>query len=78
MDAERAFLDELGAGCDLPVAAHAVLDGEGELVLAGAVSSGDGSTLLRDERRGTDGVALGRAVARHLLDDRGGAALMGR
>ena len=81
VDAERAFLDELGAGCDLPVAAHAVLDGdnpEGELVLAGAVSSGDGSTLLRDERRGTDGVALGRAVARHLLDDRGGVALLGR
>jgi len=81
VDAERAFLDELGAGCDLPVAAHAVLDGgnrEGRLVVTGAVSSMDGSVLLRDERRGIDGSELGRTVARYLLDERGGAALLER
>jgi len=78
--AERAFLGELGAGCDLPVAAHAVPgDGpDGDLCLTGSVSSMDGSVLLLDERAGTDGPALGRAVARHLLDERGGAALLGR
>lgn len=81
--AERAFLAELGAGCDLPVAAHAVpmgaSDGPGiDLCLTGSVSSMDGATLLVEERTGPDGSALGRAVARHLLDDRGGAALLGR
>ena len=81
--AERAFLAELGAGCDLPVAAHAVLmgasDGPGiDLCLTGSVSSMDGVTLLVEERTGPDGSALGRAVARHLLDDRGGTALLGR
>ena len=81
--AERAFLAELGAGCDLPVAAHAVpmgaSDGPGiDLCLTGSVSAMDGVTLLVEERTGPDGSALGRAVARHLLDDRGGTALLGR
>ncbi|MEE2958207.1 MAG: hydroxymethylbilane synthase [Actinomycetota bacterium] len=81
VDAERAFLAELGAGCDLPVAAHAVLvtgSAADLLSVTGAVSSSDGSVLLREERRGTDGVAIGRALARHLLDDLGGAALLDR
>jgi len=75
VDAERAFLAELGTGCDLPIAAYAVLDGD-EVVLVGAVSSSNGSVLLREQRRSVDGEALGRAVARHLLDDRGGGGLM--
>ena len=33
VDCERAFLAELGSGCSLPVGAHAVLVGEGELCL---------------------------------------------
>ena len=81
--AERAFLAELGAGCDLPVAAPAVPMGASEglgidLCLTGSVSSMDGATLLVEERTGPDGSVLGRAVARNLLDDRGGAALLGR
>ncbi len=78
--AERAFLSELGAGCDLPVAAHAVLpDGlHGDLHLTGSVSSTDGTTLLREERVGSNGPSMGRAVARFLLDDQGGASLLAR
>ena len=80
VDAERAFLAELGAGCDLPIAAYSrlLVDGSaaGGIVVTGALSSPDGTTLLREERTGTDGTSLGRAIARHLLDDRGGAALM--
>jgi len=75
VDAERAFLAELGAGCDLPIAAHAVLDGD-EVLLAGAISSPDGAVLLRGEQRSVDGPDLGRALARHLLDERGGSALL--
>ena len=29
VDAERAFLAELGGGCDLPVGAYATVDGDG-------------------------------------------------
>jgi hypothetical protein len=68
------------------VAAHAVLvDGsvlgggpDGDLRLTGSVSSTDGTVLLIDERTGSDGPGMGRAVARSLLDERGGSALLGR
>ena len=77
VDAERGFLYELGAGGELPVAAHArVLDDAG-VELAGALSSPAGDTLLIETRQGTDPEALGRSVARHLLDERGGTTLLG-
>ena len=75
VDAEGAFLAELGAGCDLPIAAYAVLEGD-EVYLTGAISSPDGAVLLREARRSASGPSLGRAVARHLLDERGGAELL--
>ena len=75
VDTERAFLAELGAGCDLPIAAHAVLEGD-EVCLTGAISSPDGAVLLREARRSVDGPTLGQTLARHLLDERGGAALL--
>ena len=79
VDAERAFLAELGGDCDLPVAAYAVLD-SGELCIDALVAAPDGSTMLRDSRRCSiaDGEATGRAIARYLLDDAGGSALLGR
>lgn len=75
VDAERAFLDELGGDCDLPAGAHASLDGE-EIELTGMLASLDGRVLVRDRRRATDAEALGRAVARFLLDDAGGSDLL--
>jgi hydroxymethylbilane synthase len=76
VDAERAFLSELGGDCSLPAAAHATLNGT--VTVEGIVASSDGATLLRHRATGADGVAVGRAVARHLLDDLGGAALLDR
>jgi hydroxymethylbilane synthase len=48
--AERAFMRRLGAGCYLPVAAYATLDGS-ELSLSGLVTSLDGSEQVRVSRR---------------------------
>ncbi len=83
VEAERAFLSELGGGCTLPVGAHAVpvsaVDGPGgpgEIRLTGMLARGDGHVVLRHEMIGTDGLALGRSVARYLLDEAGGADLM--
>ncbi|MEE2769056.1 MAG: hydroxymethylbilane synthase [Actinomycetota bacterium] len=79
VDAERAFLAEMGAGCNLPVAAYAQsasTNPQGDLIFTGALASLDGTTLLREERSGSDGVALGQEVARHLLDHRGGRDLL--
>lgn len=75
VDAERAFLSELGGDCDLPAGAHAMLLDD-EIEIVGMLSSLDGRVLIRERRRGDDPEALGRAVARHLLDDAGGAALL--
>lgn len=45
--AERALLRNLGGGCQVPIAAHAVVRG-GDLRLDGLVASLDGSRLMRD------------------------------
>jgi hydroxymethylbilane synthase len=76
VEAERAFLAELGGNCDLPVAAHARLLGGEELELAGMVSSLDGRVMLRQTAAGPEPAALGRSLARHLLDDCGGQAVL--
>ena len=78
VDAERAFLAELGGDCSLPAGAHAatVAGAEGGLELTGLLASLDGLTLVRATRRARDPETLGRAVARHLLDDCGGRALL--
>lgn len=78
VDAERGFLAELGAGCDLPVAAHARVLAGGRVELTAALSSPDGGVLLLDNRTGDDPETLGRTAARHLLDERGGAELLER
>ena len=75
VDAERAFLSELGGDCDLPAGAHAVLVGE-QIELVGMLASLDGRVLIRERRLGAAPDALGRAVARFLLDDAGGADLL--
>ncbi len=75
VDAERAFLAELGGDCSLPAGAHAI-GSTGALELTGLLASPDGRTLIRDTRRGHDPDTLGRAVARHLLDHCGGRDLL--
>jgi hydroxymethylbilane synthase len=79
VDAERGFLAELGGDCSLPAAAHATLAGD-RLWVRALVASVDGRTVLRHELAGSasSGAALGRSVARQLLDDQGGAELLGR
>jgi hydroxymethylbilane synthase len=76
VEAERAFLAEVGGSCDLPVAAHGRLVGTGGLELAGMVSSLDGRVMLRQTVTGPEPGALGRSLARHLLDDCGGQAVL--
>ncbi len=76
VDAERAFLAELGGDCSLPAGAHARLDGSGGLILRAFLASADGDRMLRSEADGRD-ATVGSLVARELLD-RGGADLLGR
>ena len=75
--AERAFLRELGASCQVPVAAHARETADGRLLLDGLVASLDGSHVLRDVATGATERAeeLGRTLA-DLLASRGAHDLL--
>lgn len=66
--AERALLKSLGGGCQLPIAAHAVVEGD-KLFLEGMVASQDGSQILRDQLRGPISKAadLGSSLAAQLM-----------
>ena len=67
--AERAMNNRLEGGCQVPIAGHALLEGD-QLWLRGLVGSVDGKTIIQDEIRGpaADAETLGVTLAEHLLD----------
>lgn len=65
--AERAFLAVFGGGCQVPIGAHATVEGESIHLLA-FVSNPDGSNARRDNLAGTDPVAIGQELAKRLLN----------
>jgi len=77
VDAERAYLAELGGDCDLPAGAFATVDGD-VLAIEGLLASMDGHVVLRERRSVTvaEAESVGRELARFLLDDAGGASLL--
>jgi len=76
VEAERAFLREVGGSCDLPVGAYAVVAADGTIRLEGLIAAGDGRIVLRQRDDDVDPDELGRRVARHLLDHAGGNQLL--
>ena len=65
LNAERAFLVELGGDCDLPAGAYGVIesgDPDGTIDLAAMLSNGD-DVVLRDSLSGDDGEAMGNKLA---------------
>jgi hydroxymethylbilane synthase len=76
VEAERAYLREIGEGCELPVGALARITHEGGVILDAMIASLDGHRLLRDRAEGDDPEEVGRRLARRLLDEGGGADLL--
>ena len=66
VDAERAFLAELGGDCSLPAGAHAVVEGSG-LMVAAFLGAPDARTTVRASAVG-EGPAVGTALAADLRD----------
>jgi hydroxymethylbilane synthase len=66
--AERALLRRLEGGCQVPIAGHAVLQGD-DLTLDGLVASLDGKRYVRYSLTGsmTEPVSIGTTVAEELL-----------
>jgi hydroxymethylbilane synthase len=76
VQAERALLRALGGGCQVPIAAHATVEGA-RLKLDGLVAALDGSRVLRESIEGDAGEAkrVGEELAAKLLD-RGAGELL--
>lgn len=77
VQAERAMNARLQGGCQVPIAALAVLEPDGQIHLRGLVGSVDGSKVLRSEIRGAAHLSedLGVILAEDLLRQ-GAAALL--
>ena len=68
VEAERAVLESLGGGCQVPIGAYGQV-ADGQLRMLAVVASPDGRRIVRRETSGpaTDAVRLGRELASELL-----------
>jgi hydroxymethylbilane synthase len=73
--AERAFLSELGGGCNLPCGALAAVDGN-DIVLDALLASLDGQIVLRTRVAGESPRDVGMTAANDLLEGKGGRRLL--
>ena len=74
--AERALLHRLEGGCQVPIAAHAALEGD-RLTVDGLVASVDGRRVIRHQIQGpaSEAQALGTKLAERLWADGGDVIL---
>ncbi|WP_409297386.1 hydroxymethylbilane synthase [Peribacillus sp. SCS-26] len=75
VEAERAFLDRMEGGCQVPIAGYAVEEGDGSITLTALVAAPDGSRIIKEAVTGTDPAAVGIEAA-GLLSQRGGKDLI--
>ena len=74
VEAERAYLDKMEGGCQVPIAGYAVKSGD-NIVLTGLVASPDGKTIYKETITGTDPVSVGYEAASK-LSSQGAKALI--
>ncbi|HLR80513.1 MAG TPA: hydroxymethylbilane synthase [Bacillota bacterium] len=65
--AERAFLNRIEGGCQIPIGGYAYLESD-DIILSAMVGSPDGQTILQEVVRGNDPVQVGEQAAQKLLD----------
>jgi hydroxymethylbilane synthase len=65
--AERAMLEVLGGGCQVPIGGYARLEGQ-TIHMRAIVASPDGTRLVRAELSGEDPLQTGAALGRMLLE----------
>ena len=66
---ERAFSRRLNGGCQLPIAAHALIEDK-QIKLSGLVAKLDGSEIIKSEKQGgiMDTESIGNSLAELLLE----------
>lgn len=65
---EREFLRLMDGSCKVPIAGHAVVEGD-ELYFRGLIMSPDGRHRYESEVRGTDAAEMGAKVAREMKEN---------
>ncbi len=73
-ECERALLEAMGGGCQVPIGANATLAGE-TLFLSAVIASPDGKIILRESVTGSRPFYVGNSAATKLLA-RGGKAIL--
>ncbi len=70
VDAERAFVAEIGGGCSAPMGAHARVDDD-VITLAVMVSDPSGVNLIRrrSSAKASEGIELGKRLAANLINE---------
>ncbi len=70
VQAERAFLNRLEGGCQVPIGGYCTMDEDGRLTLEGLVADELGKRIIRRSRQGssTDPEALGETLGEEILE----------
>ncbi|CAH0346333.1 hydroxymethylbilane synthase [Bacillus sp. CECT 9360] len=77
VEAERAFLDKMEGGCQVPIAGLGTVKEDGAVSLAALVASPDGQTIYKEVVEGKNPIEVGKEAAR-LLSGRGAKELIDR
>ena len=77
VEAERAFLNEMEGGCQVPIAGFATAKENGDVTLTALVASPDGKVIYKEMVSGSDPIQVGRDAAK-LISEEGGKALIDR
>ncbi|WP_108669416.1 hydroxymethylbilane synthase [Peribacillus acanthi] len=75
VEAERAFLDKMEGGCQVPIAGFATVDDSENVTLTSLVASPDGKVIYKEMISGKDPVEVGHEVA-SLLSKEGAKELI--
>jgi hydroxymethylbilane synthase len=65
--AERAFLNKMEGGCQVPIAGYAQIDDQNQIVLTALVGTPDGKTLIREQVKGNNPEEVGTLAADKLI-----------
>lgn len=77
VEAERAYLDKMEGGCQVPIAGFAKKSGDGTLSLTALVASPDGKVIYKEVVEGTDPLAIGVQAA-EIMSEQGAKDLIDR
>ncbi|KUP34526.1 hydroxymethylbilane synthase [Bacillus halotolerans] len=75
--AERAYLNAMEGGCQVPIAGYSVINGQDEIELTGLVASPDGKIIFKETVTGNDPEEVGKRCAA-LMTDQGAKDLIDR